>query len=391
MIRKKQRSIRQRIFQSNTLMVITTLVLFLLVSAMVVKVYSESIEQDLKYYDEGTMQWESGHSPLDLWEEHKRGFLAAFLIDGALCIIVLVLISQFFTKRLADFIMRPMDELSKGAERIRKGDLSQEIAYHGDMEFEKVCGTFNDMQKHILLEQEKNRRYEQARTDMIAGISHDLRTPLTAIRGTIRGLIDGIADTPEKQKVFLETADRRAGEMNALLQQLLDLSRMETGRTVLHPEKVDLRTFLQGYVDERQEDLRDNERLILEAAADSVTVSADPEQLWRIFDNLVSNSRKYAGTDLLQMGIRLNTDGKDAEIRFADNGQGVPTDRLPHIFEEFYQADDSRHDKDSHGLGLYIVSYLVDAMGGSVRAQNEGGLAVYLSLPIYNSEYENME
>lgn len=87
--------------------------------------------------------------------------------------------------------------LEEGAERIRRNDLSRDIHYVGDAEFEDVCITFNHMQEHILKEQEKKRKYEKARTDMIAGISHDLRTPLTAVRGTIKGLMDGIATTPE--------------------------------------------------------------------------------------------------------------------------------------------------------------------------------------------------
>ena len=95
----------------------------------------------------------------------------------------------------------------------------------GDAEFEDVCITFNHMQEHILREQEKNRKYEKARTDMIAGISHDLRTPLTAIRGTIKGLMDGIAATPEMQEKFLQAAYRRTGDMDGLLNQLFYVSK----------------------------------------------------------------------------------------------------------------------------------------------------------------------
>ncbi len=131
-----------------------------------------------------------------------------------------MIISQIFTKNLTNHIMEPLDALSEGAKRIKGNDLSQDITYTGDIEFEDVCDTFNDMQKHILEEQEKNRKYENARTDMIAGISHDLRTPLTAIRGTIKGLMDGIASSPEKQNQFLQAAYRRTGDMDMLLNQL---------------------------------------------------------------------------------------------------------------------------------------------------------------------------
>ena len=110
--------------------------------------------------------------------------------------------------------MEPLDALSAGAKRIKNNDLGQNIIYVGEQEFEEVCETFNEMQQHILQEQEKNRKYEKARTDMIAGISHDLRTPLTAIRGTIKGLMDGVAATPELQNKFLQATYRRSGDMD---------------------------------------------------------------------------------------------------------------------------------------------------------------------------------
>lgn len=93
------------------------------------------------------------------------------------------------------------------------------------------------MQKHILMEKEKNYKYEKARTDMIAGISHDLRTPLTAVRGTIKGLMDGVASTPERQNRFLKTAYRRTGDMDVLLNQLFYLSKLETGNMPLNLKK----------------------------------------------------------------------------------------------------------------------------------------------------------
>ena len=114
--------------------------------------------------------------------------------------------------------MEPLDALAEGTKRIQENDLTQKIAYEGELEFENVCAAFNDMQESILAEQEKNRKYEKARTDMIAGISHDLRTPLTAMKGTLKGLIDGVASTPEQQEKFLQAAYRRTGDMDMLFE-----------------------------------------------------------------------------------------------------------------------------------------------------------------------------
>lgn len=155
--------------------------------------------------------------------------------------------------------MEPLDLLAQGADRIRHNDLTTEIRYVGDAEFEDVCITFNHMQEHILREQEKNRKYEKARTDMIAGISHDLRTPLTAIRGTIKGLMDGIAATPEMQEKFLQAAYRRTGDMDGLLNQLFYVSKIETGNMPLSVQKIEIADFIRNYVNGKQE-LLDKEK-----------------------------------------------------------------------------------------------------------------------------------
>lgn len=140
--------------------------------------------------------------------------------------------------------MEPLDALDEGARRVQENNLSQDILYVGDAEFEKVCTTFNNMQDHILAEQKKNHRYEHARTDMIAGISHDLRTPLTAIKGSIKAMMDGVAATPAMQEKFLKAAYRRTGEMDVLLNQLFYLSKLETGNMPLDIREINL-TFLQ--------------------------------------------------------------------------------------------------------------------------------------------------
>lgn len=169
------------------------------------KIYAESVEKELKTSIEdliggsGTSnfsdsdnvkyQHEDGQELLgdlddflESWTIHRNEFILLFGADGIICILVLLLMSQIFTRNLEKHIMEPLDLLAQGADRIRHNDLTTEIRYVGDAEFEDVCITFNHMQEHILREQEKNRKYEKARTDMIAGISHDLRTPLTAIR-----------------------------------------------------------------------------------------------------------------------------------------------------------------------------------------------------------------
>lgn len=379
----EKRTVKKRIFLSNALMVMMTLVIFLVINLFVVKFYAESIEEEFRTSVEGVVDRDGLDDLLEDWTVHRNEFILVFGADGILCIIVLVIISQLFTKNLTNHIMEPLDALAEGAKRIEENDLTQDIAYAGELEFENVCAVFNDMQESILAEQEKNRKYEKARTDMIAGISHDLRTPLTAMKGTIKGLMDGVASTPEQQKKFLQAAYRRTGDMDMLLNQLLYLSRMETGNMPISIQTIEIAAFLKNYVKGKQEVIEiGQEEITADTKGITAGVSVDPEQFQRILDNLVENSRKYGETTPLQMKIKLEKTPKGLSICFQDNGVGVQEEKLPYIFDEFYRGDESRNKKEGNGLGLYIVKYLMEAMGGSVRAENADGLAVYLELPI---------
>ena len=378
-----KRTVRRRIFLSNALMVLVTLAIFLVINVGVIKIYAEYVEEELRTSAEKIVSEDELHGLVEDFTIHKNEFILLFLVDGVLCITVLVIMSQIFTGNLVKHIMEPLDELAAGAKRIRENDLTEDINYSGDIEFENVCDTFNKMQKHILREQEKNRKYEKARTDMIAGISHDLRTPLTAIRGTIKGLMDGIASTPEKQDRFLETAYRRTGEMDLLLNQLFYLSKIETGNMPITLRKIEISSFIKNYVQAKQE-LVDNEKeeLVEETKEITAEVAVDPEQLQRIFDNLLENSRKYGEKVPLKMKIGLRKTPGGILIRFSDNGVGVPENKLPYVFDEFYRVDESRNKKEGNGLGLYIVKYLIEVMGGTVRAENEDGFVVSMDLPL---------
>ena len=376
-----KQTVKRRIFISNALMVVVTLFILLMINSFVIKVYSESVEHGLEDSIEGVVDEDGLEELLEGYTIRRNEFILLFLADGIICIAVLVIVSQIFTRKLVNHIMEPLDALADGAERIRRNDLTQDIEYSGDAEFENVCHTFNEMRGAILAGQEKNRKYEKARTDMIAGISHDLRTPLTAIRGTIKGLLDGVASTPERQKKFLETAYRRTGDMDILLNQLFYLSKLETGNMPFDFKTIEISGFISNYVKGKQEILENGQAEII-ADIEGITgyVSVDPEQLQRIFDNLLENSRRYGNVTPLKIKISLEKSKRGFCICFSDNGVGVPEEKIPYIFDEFYRGDESRNKKEGNGLGLYIVRYLTEAMGGSVRAENAGGLAVYLEL-----------
>ena len=373
----KRKTVKRRIFISNTLMILVTLALVFVVNIGVVKLYWESVERDWQL----SMQTMAGTIDVKDWTLHQHSFYVLLLIDMLVCVLIWILVSLFFTGRLVRQIMTPLNALGQGAKRIRENKLTEDIYYHGDEEFENICHTFNDMQAHILLEQEKNRTYEKARTEMIAGISHDLRTPLTAIRGTIKGILDGIVKE-QQQEAFLQIAYRRTGDMDVLLNQLFYVSKLKTGNMPMNLQKTNLFSWLSKYLAGKREVLA-GEEIEFEERLENIsdTVLIDQEQFQRIFDNLLENSRKYADIKPLRITITLEEVEEEAIISFSDNGQGIPEEKLQFIFDEFYKVDDSRNKKEGNGLGLYIVKNLVESMGGQVWAESRDGLSIYMRLP----------
>lgn len=381
-MRMKRKTVKKRIFISNALMIFVTLVLVFIINIGVAKLYWESIEQDWQTSMETMADTANMEDMLEDWTLHQQSFYVLFLVDMLVCAAIWILVSLFFTRGLVRQIMKPLDALGQGAKRIRENELTEAIYYQGDEEFEEICRTFNDMQTHILLEQEKNRKYEKARTEMIAGISHDLRTPLTAVRGTIKGILDGVVKEEKQQKKFLQTAYRRTGDMDVLLNQLFYVSKLETGNMPMHLQRTNLFSWISKYLEGKREILAGEEVEFeerLEKVSDTVLI--DQEQFQRIFDNLLENSRKYGGIKPIRIAITLEEVEKGFLICFSDNGQGVPEEKLEFIFDEFYRADESRNKKEGNGLGLYIVKNLMKSMGGQAWAENRHGLSIYMKLP----------
>lgn len=308
--------------------------------------------------------------------------LALLLIDGLFCIAALLVISQIFTRKLIKHITNPLDALVKGAMRMKEGNFSEAVTYAGDVEFEYVRDAFNEMQVHITEANAEREAYERARIELVAGISHDLRTPLTAIRGTLKGLKDGVAKTPEAREKFLDTAYRRTMEMGQLLERLLYFSNLETGSLPMVLEKTELRGFLEAYA-KRYLEYTENEsaRINVTCAKEGLSSNIDRAQMERALDNILENGEKYAGTDTLEIDIAIFEDEDFAILEVSDNGRGVSEDVLPLIFGLFFRGDESRTKKEGNGLGLYIVNYIVNAMGGSVTAENKNGLTIRIKLP----------
>ena len=162
----KTQTVEKRIFVLNAWMVIITLILFLTINVGMIRVYTEAIEHEFQASVERIAGDDVLEELLADYTIHKKAFGVVVLADGLLCAAGLIVVSQIFSRKLAKRIMTPLHILTEGANRIQNKDLTQAVVYQGDLEFEEVCAAFNEMQQSILTEQERNQKYEKARTDM---------------------------------------------------------------------------------------------------------------------------------------------------------------------------------------------------------------------------------
>lgn len=407
--------IRRHLFFYNTISVLVALVAMLAVNGAATHAIgrhyqrqAEEMFQELppdRRPEEGTLWVQRDEGGLELvgtvpqrrpWEEGRRRpqsevLMLSLLLSGGTAIVVILLLNTLFTRYQLKKLLQPMDALAQAAGRVEAGDYTQAIEYRGRDEFVPVCAAFNRMQEHLLEEQEKSAAYERSRTDLVAGISHDLRTPLTSVKGYIKGLRDGVAQTPERQRQYLDVAYRRACDMEVLLQRLFYFSRLETGNLPLFREEADLGSFVGQFAGEVGPELEQaGGKIELTVSPGPHPVSIDPEQLYRVLNNLKDNALRYAGAEALAISLAVETQGEWERIRFADNGQGVSEEDLPRLFEQFWRADQARSTRNGEGtgLGLYIVKYIVEAHGGTIQAENSGGLAFTILLPRREEDHD---
>ena len=362
--------LKRKIFVSNTMMVFCCLFGQFLLSNILLHIGAYVLEHTNYFFGQV-------RTP-------KEIFLISFALMGFSTIFVILLFSQIYTRHTTKKIIEPIEVLIQAAKRIEDGDLSTPIEYKGIAEFETVCHSFNAMQQSLSAEKERNKAYEKARTDMISGISHDLRTPLTSVKGFLKGLRDGVANTQEKREQYLTIAYAKACEIDSLLQRLFLFSKIETGNMPFYKVSTDLVPFLSHFLSDCQEDLElKGGKITFRASNTPHFAMIDTEQMKRVIYNLIDNSIKYSQTDSLQISITLTNENQREIITFCDNGVGVPEDKIPHLFEQFYRCDESRSNQNvqGNGLGLYTAKFIVDAHDGTIDICNDHGLKTIISLP----------
>lgn len=320
------------------------------------------------------------------------------LVTVLVCILLLftIFISIFVTNRfLTKFVFRkieePLDILANGVKEIGDGNLDCRISYTGKDEFAPVCTAFNEMADRLKTSVERSRKDEESRKELLAGISHDLRSPLTSIRAYVEGLLDGVASTPQAQRQYLTTIRNKAEDIDRLVSQLFLFSKLDLDEYPMELRPIRLDEMAVMLVRETEGEYL-QKGLDVSVATDPVTVLADPEQLRRVLTNIMDNSAKYKIADIGYLQITVENSGKEGRVTLSDDGPGVSEDALPKLFDVFYRSDPARKNPaGGSGLGLAIAAKTIQKMGGTIQAANrpEGGLSITITLPEEEADYEN--
>lgn len=281
-------------------------------------------------------------------------------------------------------LIRPFNTLRIATNKIKDGNLNFSIQADGKDEIGMLCEDFEEMRKRLKALIGERMQYEVDMRELISNISHDLKTPLTAIKGYAEGLMDGVADTPEKRDKYLKTICTKATDMTSLVEELSFYSKIDCNTVPYTFANVNLDHFFRDCIEEISLDLEVKNIDIgyFNYTDKCLKVIGDPEQLKRVINNILGNSVKYINKKGI-INVRISEEEDMVKIEVEDNGKGIPIEDLPNIFDRFYRSDISRNSSQGgSGLGLAIAKKIIEAHNGRIWAtsKEEVGTTIYFTL-----------
>lgn len=294
----------------------------------------------------------------------------------AIIITVLMLTVMLLMLWIYQTVMRPLDKMQKATRNITEGNLDFVIEPETDDEFGQLFRDFEDMRKRLKMSAEEKIQFDKENKELISNISHDLKTPVTTIKGYAEGILDGVADTPEKVDKYVRTIYNKANEMNTLINELTLYSKIDTNRIPYNFNTISVNAYFDDCAEELSMELESKnvEFGYFNYVEGDVKIIADAEQIKRVIHNIVNNSVKYMDKPKPLINLRIKDVGDFIQIELEDNGKGIAVKDLPKIFERFYRTDASRNSsKGGSGIGLSIVKKIVEEHGGKIWANSREG------------------
>lgn len=305
-------------------------------------------------------------------------------------IIILAFTLLGLTVWIYNGVIAPLNKLKKATNSIKDGNLDFELDVNGVDEISDLCNDFEEMRKRLKLSAEEKVQFDKENKELISNISHDLKTPITAIKGYVEGIMDGVADTPEKMERYVKTIYNKANDMDRLINELTFYSKIDTNRIPYTFNKIAINEYFDDCIEEIGMDLEEKgvELIYKNEIEDPIQVIADAEQIKRVINNIVGNSIKYrdSGKKTCKIWIRLKDVGDFVQVEIEDNGKGIAAKDLINIFDRFYRTDTSRNSsKGGSGIGLSIVKKVLEDHGGKVWATSKEheGTTMYFVLRKY--------
>jgi len=302
-----------------------------------------------------------------------RNFLKSFTISMILILVVTSIIVTFWIKR---DIYNPIKQISIAMRSIADGDYDYRLTETRDDEIGQLFGNYEQMRLRLKENAEEKAENEKKQKELISNISHDLKTPITSIKGYVEGIMDGVANTPEKMDKYIKTIYNKANDMDRLINELTTYSGIEANKIPYHFHVLNISDYFSDCIEEIGLDLESKNIHLnyTNLAPPDTCVVADPEQFKKVINNIINNSVKYIGHDHGVITIRILDENESVKIELEDNGKGIAAKDIGNIFERFYRTDASRNSlQGGSGIGLSIVKKIVEDHGGYVWATSKEG------------------
>lgn len=285
-------------------------------------------------------------------------------------------------------VISPIQKLRKATREIKDGNLDYQLDIEGDDEISVLCQDFEDMRVRLKRNAEEKVRDEELNREMISNISHDLKTPITSIKGYVEGIMDGVASSPDRLDKYIRTIYNKANDMDRLVDELTIYSKIDTNNIPYNFSPIGVVDYFGDCSEELQLELEGQgiSMQYTNLCSEDIRIIADPEQLKRVINNIVSNSVKYMDKKHGIISMRVKDLGDMVQVDIEDNGKGIAVRDLPYIFDRFYRTDKARNSKKGgSGIGLAIARKIIEDHGGMIwAASREGvGTVMYFSLRKY--------
>lgn len=317
------------------------------------------------------------------WMTTEKLLIFSIMIFVTSFTITNVVIIFTFSKK----VINPLRKLQAAAGKISQGNLDFEIIEDGDAQIRELCRSFEKMRLKLVEASYTQKKYDDSRKVLFSSISHDLKTPITSIKGYVEGILDGVANTPQKVDKYLKTVHSKAVHMDRMIDALLLYSRLDMNKVSFNIEKTDVLKYFEDCIYEIDIELeKSNIKIALyDQLKGKRYIMIDRDQIRRVIINIIDNSRKYMDKEQGKIDIFLREATSHVVIELKDNGAGISESDLPYIFDRFYRADSARDTMNGSGLGLAIAKQIIEGHGGKIWAVSRKGegTSVMISLKKY--------